>query len=124
MNHSAEYEAERLDRLERESRRRRWDSVLLARARDSATAPTDRPNPPAEPAPDPDTHAVLELLVDRIERIERLAARLDSEVRGAERRSRRRTRIGLAALGVGLAVAASAPLAGRLLGALAVVQGH
>lgn len=97
-NQSAEYEAERLDRLEREVRRRQWDSVLVGRPRDAAAAPTTpaqglptRREPAAEaPVPaSPDAYVALDLMAERLERIERLALRLESEVRRLERHGRR-----------------------------------
>ncbi len=92
---SAEYEAERLDRLEREVRRRQWDSVLV-RPRDPNTpqpapSPGLRRDPVAEtPTPSkPDPYAVLELMVERLDRLERLSARLESEVRVMDRYGRK-----------------------------------
>lgn len=92
---TGEFEAERLDRLERELRRRQWDSVLLRPRDPGASQPPSSPTRRCEPAVEtppptaPDPFAVLELIVERLDRLKRLSVRLESEVRRMDRHGRK-----------------------------------
>jgi hypothetical protein len=107
MFDARETEAERLDRLEREARRRKWDSAIMVRSRDSALAgltPAAGMKLPAErPATLGDDRPLLDLMAERLDLLERKASRLEAEVRVWEQKDRRRKRL---ILGAGLVAAA------------------
>lgn len=89
MNDSGETLITRFNRLERESRRREklandWESWK----RDSAMTPPARRGPAHELDPARD-RALMDLLADRLDRLEREGARLNEEIRQDRRRTRR-----------------------------------
>lgn len=85
-----ERESDRLERLDREDRRLRWDSALRAQVsqgRQVQATPEDPNGHQASAAENgsSDSRSMLTMLADRLERLERLTMRLDSEVRQKER---------------------------------------
>lgn len=103
----AESASDRLERLEREDRKKRWDSVLEAHV--SRSTLSESHEPAAERVKAPRNHeagpsdpiSIITLLADRLERVERLAVRLESEVRQQERQAR----VGSQRMAVGVAFA-------------------
>lgn len=122
MSHSAEFESQRLDRLESETRRRKWDSVFVSRPREAQTASAAAPRSGAaihrgdaglETTPS-EAAVILGLLSDRLDRLERLTSRLEAEYRRLSRRDRYRLRRVLAvALAASIMTAILAPIVGH-----------
>ncbi len=124
MSHSAEFESQRLDRLESATRRRKWDSVFVARPREApAAAPRSGAGIPRDTPPETtpsEAALILGLLSDRLDRLERLTGRLEAECRTLTRRDRYRLRRVLAvALAASLMTAIFAPVVGRFILGLA-----
>jgi hypothetical protein len=111
MNVVRETEVERLDRLERESRRRKWDSAIMVRSRDSVQAALTPPSGariPREAADD--DRPLLDLMAERLDTLERKAFRLETEVQFWQNKSRSRRILLGAVLVAVLCVAMGVPL--------------
>src|SRR5437762_13986882 len=111
-----ENEAEkRLDRLEQEARRKQVDSALMIRRTDGTAAYKTPPqgtrvtrDPGSGTAPNPagDDAALLGLMAERINLLERQAVRLETDLRRMQRRGRLQKRVTIAAAVVACAVLA------------------
>ncbi len=98
-----ERESDRLARLEREDRRLRWDSVVGAQTARGYPIENLKEDQSSRRLPSPDAGSsdsvpIIGMLVDRLERMERLALRLESELHQQERISQRRFQNGLIAV--------------------------
>jgi hypothetical protein len=89
----ADRETERLERLERDDRKRRWDSVLNGRPGEAVSERVKAASPEGASS---DAVSILAMLGDRLDRMERLAMRLESEIRVQEMHTRTALRRGLA----------------------------
>ena len=93
-------EAERLDRMERETRRRKWDSAIMELPREvvrSGLSPggglkLPLESPAERAAPRSGDFPLLELMTERLDVLERKASRLEGEVRAWEQKDRLRQR--------------------------------
>lgn len=106
----------RLERIEHEMRRRQSDSAMILRGRDSVGGPALTPptgsrlyRDAGDPAAPKDDRALIDLLADRLNQLEKKSGRLEREVQRYRHDGRRWRRIALgsvvgALLAVGVAV--------------------
>jgi hypothetical protein len=113
----AENASERLERLEREDRKKRWDSVLEAHVSNAARGKTAEPLSERKPQWNPevgpsDAISIITLLADRLDRIERLAVRLESDLHQQERKAR----VGVRRAAIGAVIVAVLAAGGLVMG--------